>query len=397
MPDTNHSTAAKVGAADEFAGASCGADLIPGHLRTLATFAAELDHHGAHQADVVEMLARTTTATAWAGGAAAAFTAHRRAIVECADRWDDALRTVLRALDDHQHALARAHDTATGALALWWTAHQRAATASRYPSPQPIVDAGLTAARRRAHLLLRKAHTTLAQAGDDTATTIHRATQTLRDAALSPLHHTPKPTARHPAGRTVTVRPARDGVHDTLWRIAARELGDPRRWPEIYHLNTGHPVDTHGTILTNPHHLRPGWTLHLPDDTPIVTPTQPPMPSPSQPPSAPQPSPEPQPPSAPLAPGTPPAPDRSAVTSTPGGGLDLLTGGFVATGLAGAVTAAMLMLRRRRRRTYRPGGSNHESSPPVAPVVRALRLAARPPPRPQWRRRPCDRRQRHIA
>lgn len=375
MPDTNHTTAAKVRTADEFAAASCGADLIPGNLRTLAALTAELDHHGARQADVVEMLARTTPAM-WVGVAAAAFTAHRRAVVECADRWDDALRTVIRALDDHQHALARAQDTATAALALWREAHQRAATARRYPTHQPAVDAGLTAARRRAHQLLRKARTQLTQAGDDTATTIHHATQALRDAALPPLHHTPKPAARHPAGRTVTVRPARDGVHDTLWRIAARELGDPHRWPEIYHLNAGHPVDTHGTILTNPHYLRPGWTLHLPDGTPIVNPTQPPMPPAPQPRSAPEPSPVPQPPSAPLAPGTPPAPDRSAVTSTPGGGLDLLTGGFVATGLAGTVTAAMLMLRRRRRRTYRPGGSNRESSPPVAPVVRALRLAA---------------------
>jgi nucleoid-associated protein YgaU len=43
---------------------------------------------------------------------------------------------------------------------------------------------------------------------------------------------------------------------DSLWRIAAAELGDPARWPELRRLNRG--------LVTDPDLVRPGWVLVLP-------------------------------------------------------------------------------------------------------------------------------------
>ena len=54
---------------------------------------------------------------------------------------------------------------------------------------------------------------------------------------------------------------------DTLWRIADKSLGDPRRWQEIYALNS-HRVQPDGTHLTEAAVLHVGWTLLLPDDAP---------------------------------------------------------------------------------------------------------------------------------
>jgi nucleoid-associated protein YgaU len=60
---------------------------------------------------------------------------------------------------------------------------------------------------------------------------------------------------------TYTVR-----TGDNLSHIAAAWLGDPDRWPEIYHLNEGRHFPTVGGTLADPDLIYPGWTLVLPDD-----------------------------------------------------------------------------------------------------------------------------------
>ena len=72
------------------------------------------------------------------------------------------------------------------------------------------------------------------------------------------------------SGTSGPVRSARTYVveqRDTLWRIAEKTLGDPRRWQEIYALNS-HRVQPDGTHLTEAAVLHVGWTLLLPDDAP---------------------------------------------------------------------------------------------------------------------------------
>jgi hypothetical protein len=49
---------------------------------------------------------------------------------------------------------------------------------------------------------------------------------------------------------------------DTMTGIAARELGDPTRWRELFELNRGASVD--GFVLTNPSLIWPGLRLRLP-------------------------------------------------------------------------------------------------------------------------------------
>jgi nucleoid-associated protein YgaU len=51
---------------------------------------------------------------------------------------------------------------------------------------------------------------------------------------------------------------------DTLWAIAARALGDPLRWHEIWSRNRGHRMAT-GERFTDADVIRPGWRLLLPD------------------------------------------------------------------------------------------------------------------------------------
>jgi DNA-binding SARP family transcriptional activator len=55
--------------------------------------------------------------------------------------------------------------------------------------------------------------------------------------------------------------------HDTLWAIAQRHLGDPRRWPEIFQLNKDRPLpDPPGGRFTNPDRIYPGQVLLMPAD-----------------------------------------------------------------------------------------------------------------------------------
>lgn len=59
------------------------------------------------------------------------------------------------------------------------------------------------------------------------------------------------------------------GPRDNLWAIAERQLGNPRRWPEIFELNRARP-QADGDSLTNPRRINPGWTLRLPLGAPTA-------------------------------------------------------------------------------------------------------------------------------
>ena len=69
----------------------------------------------------------------------------------------------------------------------------------------------------------------------------------------------PAPTevvSDHAGARLYTVQPG-----DTLTSIAARFLGDPQRWPEVYALNQ---AGAGGSLAANPNLIQPGMQLHLP-------------------------------------------------------------------------------------------------------------------------------------
>ncbi|WP_410647988.1 BTAD domain-containing putative transcriptional regulator [Amycolatopsis sp. cmx-4-54] len=181
---------------------------------------------------------------------------------------------------------------------------------------------------------------------------------------------------------TERVRPPENGVHDSLWRIAQRCLGEGDRWPEIWALNHGRAQPV-GRTLTNPNLIHPGDTLHLPTTSPTPAPPRPPLPEST--PSAPAPE------SAPPTPSTvTPAPSEPAPAATPsatpaadqevdgpaGGAASWGTGEvFASLGLAAAVSALLVLTRRRHHARYRPGSGRRDDDLPVAPVVYQLRLA----------------------
>src|SRR5205807_1037129 len=67
----------------------------------------------------------------------------------------------------------------------------------------------------------------------------------------------------HP--ESVVVLAPQNGVHDSLWRVAQRTLGDGARWPEIFDLNQGKPQPG-GHTFTKPSLIFPGEELALPAD-----------------------------------------------------------------------------------------------------------------------------------
>ena len=75
-----------------------------------------------------------------------------------------------------------------------------------------------------------------------------------------------------PVGPSNTVeaagRPAAGTHHvvetgESLWSIAVDELGDGKRWPEIFDLNVGRDF-ADGRVLSDPSILQPGWELEVP-------------------------------------------------------------------------------------------------------------------------------------
>ncbi|PPK63371.1 DNA-binding SARP family transcriptional activator [Actinokineospora auranticolor] len=224
------------------------------------------------------------------------------------------------------------------------------------------------------------------------------AAEGVRLAVHTPARHAlsaPSPASPSTPARSAVVLPydPATGVHDSLWRMADRELGDGNRWPEIYALNKGKPQPGGGR-LTCPSLVFPGEQMLLPptavpaaQPTPHVAaqtpePVTPPSPRPSNPtpqPSTAQPTPEAIP--APTLVQPPAGPHDLATPLAPAGEDSVGEVGvrwgdevFVGLALAAAVSAALLVARRRHRRRYRPG-SGDRTDLPVAPVVYGLRLA----------------------
>lgn len=196
----------------------------------------------------------------------------------------------------------------------------------------------------------------------------------------------PLPRSQPPAEpRTERVRAPENGVHDSLWRIAQRHLGDGERWPEIWALNEGR-TQPDGHVLTNPNLIYPGDILRLPDISQARTPPDPPQPqssghappAPTSESAPPAPSTTTPPPSAPV-PSTPPVAERAVDQDADEPAEGAVTWGsgevFVSLGLAAAVSALLMLARRRHTTRYRPGSGRRNDDLPVAPVVYQLRLA----------------------
>jgi two-component SAPR family response regulator len=97
---------------------------------------------------------------------------------------------------------------------------------------------------------------------------------------------------------------------DTLWHIAGAWLGNPLRWPEIYHLNQDR-YDQHGRMRGGDH-IEPSWVLRLPDDAsppadaiPAAPPAPPPGPT------------QPSSPATASAPSSPPSPAQPPTSAPP--------------------------------------------------------------------------------
>ena len=89
------------------------------------------------------------------------------------------------------------------------------------------------------------------------------------DAHLVPAH--PAPAGPVVAAYTAPARFCVVEVGDTLWGIAAQDLGDPERWPAIFDLNVGRPQPD-GRTLVDPDLIYPGWRLELPGPQPVASP-----------------------------------------------------------------------------------------------------------------------------
>ncbi|MDF2270294.1 BTAD domain-containing putative transcriptional regulator [Streptomyces coacervatus] len=172
---------------------------------------------------------------------------------------------------------------------------------------------------------------------------------------------------------TVVVRTPRNGIHDSLWRIAERRLGDGSLWPQIFELNRNR-TQPDGGALTHPNLIQPGWILRLP---------VPSAPTPDDDHAGQKPGGSPNAGSPLPSSGSPTPTEHSASSSATNSdkrgngsapGVSLPDGALVGLGLATAIVVALVVVRRRRRMRYRPG-SGRRDDVHFAPVIRALRQA----------------------
>ncbi|MEY9969285.1 DNA-binding SARP family transcriptional activator [Streptacidiphilus sp. MAP12-16] len=181
-------------------------------------------------------------------------------------------------------------------------------------------------------------------------TDLATAAWTTRPAAAAPA--VPGTTLRTADMRVCTVKEG-----DNLWDLAARHLGDPLRWPEIYQLNAHRP-QADGRALTDPDLIYPHWTLRLPTkgaDPAPVTGTAPPPPAAVNGPASAAPSPTAAPTQPPIERPAPSADRPHAAAAAHPHGIELTSaGGYISLTLAAALSATALTVMRRRRRGYQP-------------------------------------------
>jgi DNA-binding SARP family transcriptional activator len=192
---------------------------------------------------------------------------------------------------------------------------------------------------------------------------------TLAEPAAAAVQPPPPTAAASPAGDPECLPAATDGwvytvqEGDSLWGIAERELGDGRRWREIFTRNQGRRMPD-GGVLRDDSLILPGWQLLLPPSP------SPPSPAPGPPASDAVPSGRPEPPTpAPPSPTPPPRPapagtttahddtqheDRRDIVELPSGSM---VGISLAVGIAAALAVAALRRRRRRRPLWPPAPS----------------------------------------
>lgn len=198
----------------------------------------------------------------------------------------------------------------------------------------------------------------------------------------------PAADASSRANRTVVVEPG-----DTLWQIAADQLGDGARYPDIAAASTG--VQDDGARLVDPDLIRPGWELTLPDSTAPAAAAGPDRTAPAEPPPPP-PAGAPQRPAPPAAgPGTAPTQPDPSVTSpagpaaedsaSPDGdgdgdreGVSSRTAGGVGALMAAGLLALLGLKRTRQQRRRRPGQRIAMPPPQLQPAELELRMVEDP-------------------
>lgn len=148
---------------------------------------------------------------------------------------------------------------------------------------------------------------------------------------------------------------------ESLASIARDQLGDARRYGDIYEASQG-LAQPGGEVLRDPDVIKPGWLLHIPKDGASTTspPTEgqgspsqarEPAPTPSRPLPGPPADPAPMTVSPPVAPG--PAPEPSADDSADTDPFDVVGVVAVGGGVAAGVLGLLAHLRRRQRRLRR--------------------------------------------